>query len=582
MARKSEEPRSRYVLIAEKYCKDVLTGKVPAARYVRLACQRQLDDLERSKSEDYPYRFDEAKAHRICKFMETLPYDSGVWATPRLTLEPWQVFFLTTLFGWLEKVGGYRRFRRAYLAVPRKNGKSFLAAGIGLYMLLLDGEKGAQVISGACNLEQASYIFNPAKILAGSPDIQEAFDVAVMKNSITVGSTNSVFKREIGKPKDGAGCSCALVDELHQHVDSTFFDTMIQGMAARKQPLALITTTAGDNTNGPCFSFQQDVEKTLEGVLDNPDWFGLIYGIDSIPYTLEVNGKLQHFPADDWTTEEALIKANPNWGVSVTREFLLSEQRVAIQSPEKQNVFKTKHMNVWCNATSTWLNVEKWKSLGDPTLKLEDFDGQPCVMGADLASVIDLASVCKLFRREIDGQDHYYLFLRHYVPAERAAQAEFQMYQRWVHLGKIVATPGNVIDYAYIKRDMLADIARFDVKEVAFDQYQSVDFSQQINAETGVETTQIPQNVSVLSEPAKWLEGVILDSRIHHDGDPVMEWMISNVVVHIDANENILPKQDRTRRENKIDGVSALLNCLVRVKALLGGNDTKYEEWTGF
>lgn len=459
--------------------------------------------------------------------------------------------------------------------VPTHN--SQILAGVGLYMLCLDGEYGAQVYSGATSEKQASFVFDPAKIMAtDSPEFLSRYGVEVNASSIVVPKTNSKFERLIGHPKDGGGASFFVLDEWHQAPDAILHDTMVTGMAAREQPLAFIITTAGSDTNGPCFPFQQDVQKTLEGSLDNPDLFGLIYTIDE---------------GIDWTTEDALKMANPNWGISVNSEIILARQKVAIQSPEKQNDFKTKHLDIWCSSASTWLNVERWNALADaPPLSLNEdgqlcaveFLGQPSVIGLDLASQVDMAASVKLFQKEIDGVIHYYVYPTFYLPEERAQLAKFQHYQRWVVTGDVVATPGSETDYAYIKRDLYIDIALYDVKELAFDKYQAVDLKQQVALETGINTTEVPQTVTVLSEPAKWLEAMITSGRIHHTGNPIMSWNIGNAVITEDVNQGILPKKDKKRPDNKIDGVSALLNALVRVKAALGdGVNGGYAEYDG-
>jgi phage terminase large subunit-like protein len=535
-----------------------------------LAGARHISDLAKVSDPDFPYEFDEAKGNKICKFLELLPYaggGGGVTQGDLLKLQPWQKFILASIFGWVKKSTGYRRFTTAYCCIPRKNGKSQMAAGVGLYMLCMDGEFGAQVYSGANNEKQANFVFEPAQFMADqTPEFCKRYGVKVNASSITQLKTNSFFRRLIGKPKDGGGSNLTILDEWHQAPDAILYDTMMTGMVARKQPLMFIITTAGSDTTGPCHPFQQNVEKTLEGALDNPDWFGIVYGIDE---------------GDDWATEEALIKANPNWGVAIEPEKMLAAQRVAIQSPEKQNDFKTKHLNIWCTATSTWLNVERWKSLVDPALDEHQFDGQPCVLGLDLASQVDMAAAVKVFQKEIDGQMHYYVFPRFYLPEERALLAQFQHYQKWVHDKDVVATPGSAIDFSYIKRDIILDCAHYDVKEACFDKYQGVDLSQQIAAETGIETVEIPQNVGTLSEPSKWLEALITSGRIHHTGHPILQWNVGNVVVREDVNSNIFPHKDPKRPNNKIDGVSALLNCLVRTKAALGETDGGYHVYSG-
>jgi phage terminase large subunit-like protein len=277
-------------------------------------------------------------------------------ARERIHLEPWQVFIVASIFGWVDPRDRRRRFRVADLFVPRKNAKSTLAAGIGLYMLAADGEFGAEVYSAARRRRRpGGEVFKPAKLMArahaGVPRSASASRCA--RRTISIPDTNSKFEPVIGKPGDGASPSCAIVDEYHEHPTEELYDTMRTGMGARSQPLMLVITTAGDDISGPCYAHQEELQQILEGVIEDEQRFGIIYTID-----VDEDGKLE-----DWTTEEALIKANPNFGVSVDAEFLLAEQRDAIRDPRKQATFQTKHLNIWVQSASPWLNLHEWKAL---------------------------------------------------------------------------------------------------------------------------------------------------------------------------------------------------------------------------
>jgi phage terminase large subunit-like protein len=570
---------------ATQYARDVVDGKIIACKWIKLACKRHLDDLIASEQPDYPYTYDHKKAQRFCTFFELLPHVEGKWAArgEKLLMETWQCFFACSIFGWVKKSDGYRRFKRIYACIPRKNAKSTFAAAVGNFCLILDGEFGAQIYSGATSREQAAFVFNPAKqMLARSEAICKKYGVEVNADSITVLKTNSRFTRLIGKPGDGGSPHCALVDEMHEHPDSVLYDTMTSGMGAREQPLAFVITTAGFDTAGPCYLLQKDMEKVLEGTLDGPTKFVLIYTCDLESYTF--NGV--DYPADDWTSEIALIKANPNWGVSVNAEDTLEEQREATIATEKQNLFKTKKLNIWCFAKNGYFNVEKWNQCADPTLNIQDFTGRPSVKGLDLASQIDLAADVTLFQKMVEdpatlvSEMHYYLFPKFYVPENTVALPTNQHYQKWVHDGHLISTPGDEIALGQVRNNILKDIAEYDVRELCFDKAQATFMKQEITDETGIEGVEINQNVTTLSHPMKWLQGMINAGRIHHDGNPVMTWCISNVVAREDANENVFPRKERN--ESKIDGVSALLNALVRVRGALGETDDGYLEYTGF
>lgn len=560
--------------VATQYAQDVVDGKIPNCKWVKLACKRHLSDLKASTSKDYPYEFDHNKGSRPCKFIELLPHVAGKWANRKelIRLEPWQCFIVCSLFGWVKKSDGYRRFKRAYCCIPRKNAKSTLAAGLALYCLVMDDEYGAQVYSGATSRDQAAFVFNPAKEMAAKTEaLIKRFGVEVNADSITVLKTNSRFTRLIGNPPDGSSPSFCACDEYHEHLDSRLHDTMTSGMGARDQPLMFVITTAGFDTSGPCYLLQKDMEKMLEGIVDAPTRFAIIYTVDD---------------DTDWTSEDALIMANPNWGVSVNSEDALAEQQEAIVATEKQNLFKTKKLNIWCFARNGFFNVEKWNQCADPTLKIEDFAGQPCVKGLDLASQIDLAADVTVFQKMIEdpatlvSEMHYYVFPKFYIPEATVALPTNQHYQKWVHDGHLISTPGDEIALAYVKNNIVGDIAEFDVRELAYDKAQGTYMKQEITEETGVEGVEIPQNASTLNIPMKWLQAMINSGRIHHNGNPVMTWCISNVVSREDANENDFPRKERP--ESKIDGVSALLDALVRIKPALGEETTQYYQYSGF
>lgn len=243
-----------YPAIARQYAADIVKGRIPAGKPIRLQCQRFLDELKTQKAKDFPFRFDETKASRVCRFIELLPHSKGKWARAKETirLEPWQVWILACTFGWLRKRDGLRRFRVLFVIVPRKNGKSALAAGIGLYMLCADGEFGAEVYSGATTETQAREVFRPAQLMAKrTPALLTRFGVDVLARAIVRYDDASKFETIIGDPGDGQSPSCAIHDEYHEHPDDRQVNTMRTGMGAREQPLQVLITTAGDNLAGP-------------------------------------------------------------------------------------------------------------------------------------------------------------------------------------------------------------------------------------------------------------------------------------------------------------------------------------------
>lgn len=550
------KPELRHAELAHRYAREVAGGSLAACKWVRLACKRHLADLERQRIKDYPFRFDGKLAGQACRFIESLPHVRGQWArapiggTDRIQLGAWQVFIVASIFGWIEKANGFRRFREALTIVPRKNGKSTLAAGIGMYMLCMDGEPGAEIYSGATTERQAMEVFRSAWQMARkTPELAEYFGVRDAVKSLYIEDDGSRFQPMVGDPGDGSSPSCAIIDEYHEHPTSSLLDTMQTGMGARQQPLLFVISTAGSNIEGPCHTMQREVEMMLEGRIENERRFGIIFTIDK---------------EDDWKSKIALLKANPNFGVSISESFLADAQLGAIQSSHKQNVFKTKHLDIWVNAAATWMNMAAWDGCADQELKLEAFEKKTCYEGVDLAAKVDLASRCKVFPQIENGILHYYVFSRHYVPMDRVQDGDHEHYARWVAEGSLESMPGSEIQLAAIQQEIEAEIPRYDRKCIAFDPWSALQMQQDLATKMGEDTiVSIPQTTQYLSEAMKEVEAAVFGHRLHHNGDPVLTWAMSCVIARADHNDNIFPRKEKNGIA-KIDPASALFNAISR------------------
>lgn len=534
-----------FTAVAEQYARDVVSGKIPAGKYIRLACQRHLDDLDWQDDDSFKFRFDVKAAHKVCAFVELMPHTKGKWAAQKKTLimEPWQVFMTCALFGWKRKKDNTRRFRRLLLLVPRKNGKSAWAAAIGLYMLVADGEHGAEVYSGATTEKQAWEVFRPARLMAlKRPDMCAHYGLGVNASNLHVLKNESRFDPLIGKPGDGASPSLAIVDEYHEHDTDQMFDTMETGMGAREQPLMLVITTAGDNIAGPCYQMQDEAQKMLEGTRHDDETLALIYGCDE---------------GDDWTDPAILQKANPNWGVSVGSDFLLSRQKDALSSPRKAGVFKTKHLNMWVQSRSAYFNVQAYISAGDPALKLDDFLGKECIIGVDLAEKRDLTAVELIF----EYRGGYARFGRYYAPEETIEQPENEHFRTWRDTGRLIQIDGAVIDQREILDDIKDDLERFNVREISFDPWHSRQMAVEL-IEAGANVIEFRGSPSNMNEPMREMDKLIAEAKLHHDGDPAFAWMLSNVVNGTRSGELHRPAKERA--ENKIDGPVACMLALGR------------------
>jgi phage terminase large subunit-like protein len=539
-----------------KWCRDVLTGKIPSCRLVRLTCQRHVDDISASRRAAYKYRFDPAAAERKLELIENLPHTKGEWGFKRqlVTLEGWQCFGIACTFGWIIKKTKLRRFRESYWEVCRKNGKSVIAAGVGLSMFVADNEFGAEVYSGATTEKQAWEVFRPARLMVKrSPMLIEAAGIEVNAQNMNRPDDGSRFEPLIGNPGDGASPSCAIVDEFHEHDSATLYETMLTGMGARRQPLMLIITTAGDNIEGPCYDKRRQAVEMLEGTVADDELFAIIFTIDE---------------GDDWTDPKVLAKANPNMGVSVFREYLISQQQRAIRSARFANTFKTKHLNVWTSAKTGFFNLESWRACEDKSLKLEQFEGQECNLGFDLSKKLDLTAMARLFWRDIDGKRHYFsVNPMFWVPEETVRNTEnrrmAERYQAWVNSGRLVETAGAEIDYRDILEEAKLANKLAPVQASPIDPHGATNLSHQLDDE-GLSPITVTQNYTNMSDPMKELEAAILSGRFHHDGHPIMTWCVSNVIgKNLPGNDDVV-RPIKQGNDNKIDGAVALIMAIGR------------------
>lgn len=538
----------KHVQIAADYADGVNAGRIDACLYVRQACGRFLRDLQSQNKTEWPYEFDAMEADRWCRFLEHLPHVKGKWAARResFKLSPWQTFCTVNIFGWRRKGTEFRRFREAYIEVPRKNGKSLWAAGMGIGMLSIDHEMGAEIYCGATSEKQAWEIFRPARSICQRKEtLREKYGIEVNAKTLNILSDGSRFEPLIGDPGDGASPSMAIADEFHEHKDSDQVDTMITGMGARQQPLMLYITTAGADMGGPCYAKRVDVMQILSGAVDDDSIFGIVYTLDK---------------DDAWDTVDAQKKANPNYDVSIDSEFLAAQLRQARRSAVKQAAYKTKHLNLWVGARSPWMNMLAFQLCRKKGLSIDDYAGRRCFLGLDLASKVDLASLAVVFPPEVEGEK-WAVFMRRWVPEEKVLEGEGTRYKAWHSDGWLEATEGNVIDFSSIE-DALRDIGeRFQVEEVPYDPFQATQFATRMTDE-GFPMVQYGATVKNFSEPMKGLEALVLQRGIEFQDDPVLMWCMSNVVARKDKKDNIYPTKEID--DNKIDDVIAIIMAYAR------------------
>lgn len=558
MQTETERQCGEYIELAIRYAQGVVAGQIEACRYVRLACQRQLEELAAAERGEFGFRFEIERAEDICFFIERLPHIRGRWKTANLKLEPWQIFILTTVFGWVDEHGN-RRFRAVYIEVPRKNGKSALTAGVGLYMLAADGEMGAECYSLATKREQALAVWTVARFMAlREKPLCKQFGIEVRARSVMAEGGASYFQALSSDENglDGLNPHFAGIDELHAHRTRVVHDVMDSATGARSQPLLWEITTSGSDTSGVCFEVRDYCIKILEKTLEEPQQFAIVYSLDK-----------EEMDAKEYFTERVWRKANPNYGISVNPLDLQRKARKAKASPSSQSEFLRKHLNLWTQADSPWMDMNAWNSCADPTLRLEDFRGERCWIGEDLASKIDIAAKVRIF--ELDGI--VYVLTRErsfFLPEARVTEGTNASYEGWVREQYLTTTPGNIIDFDQLEESLREDSAMFEVVSVGYDPHQATQHATRMMAE-GFPMLEVRQTVLSLSEPMKELEALVLSGKLRHDGNPVLTWMISNVVAHLDAKDNIYPRKQRP--QNKIDGAVGLIIALRAMRSTAEG-----------
>lgn len=539
---------TNHVAIANQYIDDVLSGAIPACQFVKDACQRQRDDLVGLPG----YRFDENLAGRVCRFIERLPHIKGELAGQNIRLEAWQCFILTTVYGWVKSGGandGKRRFRRVYVEVPRGNGKSAILSGLTLYGLAGDAEGGPEVYSAATTRDQANIVFKDSqKMVNMRPNLKAKLQIQVSAYAITTPKNGGTYRSlsSHSNSMDGLNLHFGCLDELHAHKTREIYDVLETALGKRLQSMLFAITTAGSNRSGICYEVRDYITKILKRKVKDESVFGIVYTIDD---------------GDDWTQESSWIKANPNWGVSVQPDVIAQLAAKAMQMASAVNNFLTKHLNVWVSADSAWMDMRQWDACADPTLSEEDFAGEECVLAVDLASKVDIAAKLKVFRRFIAGDAHYYLFGQYYLPEQAIVDQRNSQYGGWERMGLLRVTPGDVTDIDTIESDIKGEASVYQVRDVAFDPFQATQLSNRLTSD-GFNMVEVRPTVLNFSEPMKEIDALSRQRRLHHDGDPVLAWMVSNVVCHTDAKDNIYPRKERV--ENKIDGVVALIMAIAR------------------
>jgi len=497
------------------------------------------------------YYFDaEAAQLAIDFFPECLTHVKGEWAGQPLKLERWEKAIIGNLFGWKHKKTHLRRYRKCLLYVPRKNAKTTLAGGIVVYTMFCDGEPGAEIYSAAAEREQASLVFVAVReMILAEPTLRERAKIYQKAITLADGITHYKPISADANTKHGFNAHLVVVDELHAQPNAELVEVLETSMGSRRQPLIVYLTTADFKRESICNRTLDYAEKVRDGILDDPQFLPVIY---------------QATTDDNWRSEDTWRKANPNYGISVKPEYIKAACRKAVDSPEFENTFKRLHLNIQTETDVKWLNIERWDDC-DEIVPEAMLAGRECFAGLDLSTNTDIAGYGLLF----PWDDDMLVWLpRFFIPMDNAYARERRdrvPYPTWANSGYITMTPGDVVDYGFIRDRLAKDYEKFAIREIAFDRWNFEALRQQL-VEDGIDENRLiayGQGYASMSAPTKELEKRVLAKKLIHNGNPVMRWMASNTVVEQDAAGNVKPT--KAKSAEKIDGVIMLVMAMGRL-----------------
>lgn len=508
-----------------------------------------MQPLSRSEAQaqGLEFWFSENKANHVIEFFEKwLRHSKGRFAGQPFTLLDWQKAMLAELFGWVRVDNGLRRYRMAYISTAKKSGKSTILAGIGLYLLLADDEPGAEIYGAASDREQASVVFREAAAMVrASPLLSAELEVVDSRRTIAFRKTAS-FYRVLSADAfraEGLNIHGLLFDELHAQRDRRLFDSLRYGGAARSQPLLCSITTAGYDRNSICYEQYSYAKRVLADWRVDPTFFPLIYEIED---------------QSKWQDEDYWPDANPSWGVTINPADFAAEVREASNSTSKLNGFLRYRLNAWTQQDTRWIKPEVWSACSVPPP--EPLDGKPCWIGLDLAWSQDTSALVAVFPDAEGGLD---VLAKFYIPGDMIEERERRdrfAYSQYVREGHIVATPGNVTDYEFIRRDVEEFAQRYQVRMVAVDPYNATHLSTQLDG-LGIPVRRYPQGFAGMNAPSRLLENLLAAGKIRHSS-PVLDWQSNNVAVRQNAEGLIRPLKPKQNSGERVDGIIALVMAI--------------------
>ena len=490
------------------------------------------------------YYFDKDASHKAISFIETfITHTKGELTGKPFLLEDWQKEIVGDIFGWKNKDTGFRKYRTVFIEVPRKNGKTTLCAAIGIYMLFADNERGAEIYAAAGDRNQAGIVFEIAKsMILQNPELEQRGKV--FRNSITNQSKGNFFQAisSDSKTKHGFNANCIIFDELHTQPNRDLWDTLTTSTGARREPLTIAITTAGYDKQSICYEVYSYAKKVKDGSIKDDTFYTVIFEADN---------------EDDITSEEVWKKANPNYGVSLRKDYMKRESQRAVDLPSYQNTFKRLMLNIWTESQTKWIGHNEWMEC------YQDFDysildGKECWGGLDLASSRDLSAFVLLFN--VDGK----FIIRPYIfiPEENAKKRSDRdgvNYMEWLRDGHIFGTAGDVQDYNFIRAKINDLSKKYRIQSIAYDRWGASQLVIDLQND-GATLDPFGQGFVSMNMPTKDLEIQIIGKNIIHDNNPCLNWCLSNVAIQEDPAGNIKP--NKAKSTDRIDPIVALIMAL--------------------
>jgi len=542
-----------------QYVSDVADKKILTCKKIQQAIKRFKNDLKASKKADFPYTFNEKKADRVISFIEALKHFEGQYAGKPIVLENWQTFIIANLYGWVKKTDGTRRFKKAYIQVARKNGKTILMSALALYDVLT--EPGGQAVSGATRRDQAAISFNNVvNFIKQNSSLREL--VSLYRTAVVNPKLSSKFEALSSEADkfDGLNPSLAIIDECAAQTSSTLVDVIQSGMYSRKEALLLEITTASSNLQSLGKMEYDAASKLLADITKDETYFTIIYELDD---------------KDDWKNDKIYLKANPNLDVSVSLENLTNARDEAMRAPYKETEFRTKNLNQWMSTSSSWIQDKYWQRC-IKSKKDIDLSNLLCVGAIDLSKRVDFTAYTKYFYEP--KKKKFIAKHQFYIPEgqiEEKMKSDTLQIKTWINLGLIKATPGETVDYNYLYKDVADDLKNYKLTELAYDSYMSGGLEDKFSEL--ITMVPVPQGTK-LSVPAKDWEAAILSGELIDD-NPVMRWMVSNAEVRYGATGLMqIVKPETNKNSKRIDGVITSIMAHTRLLANVMSYDPRSAE----